>query len=59
MTVAHLWFNNQIIEADTSEEQCAAAYDKNNPNFMALARVAALCNRAEFKGGQVMLYKSP
>jgi sodium/potassium-transporting ATPase subunit alpha len=52
MTVAHMWFDNQIVEADTSEDQSAALYDKNNQNFMALARVAALCNRAEFKGGQ-------
>ncbi len=52
MTVAHMWFDNQIVEADTSEEQSAAQYDRANPGFMALGRVAALCNRAEFKPGQ-------
>lgn len=55
MTVAHMWFDNQIIEADTSEEQSAAQYNRDNVTFMALARVAALCNRADFKAGQVRL----
>lgn len=52
MTVAHMWFDNQIIEADTTEDQSGAQYDKTSDGFKALARVAALCNRAEFKGGQ-------
>jgi len=51
-TVAHMWFDNQIIEADTTEDQSGAQYDKTSDGFKALARVAALCNRAEFKGGQ-------
>ena len=29
-----------------------AQYDKSSEGFKALARVACLCNRAEFKGGQ-------
>lgn len=52
MTVAHMWFDNQIIEADTTEDQSGAQYDKTSDGFKALARVATLCNRAEFKGGQ-------
>lgn len=27
-------------------------YDRTSPGFKALARIATLCNRAEFKGGQ-------
>ena len=27
-------------------------YDRTSPGFKALSRIAALCNRAEFKGGQ-------
>lgn len=76
MTVAHMWFDNQIIEADTTEDQSGLCsinqevvnhlkgfpsnemffvgiqYDRTSPGFKALARIATLCNRAEFKGGQ-------
>jgi len=52
MTVAHMWFDNQIIEADTTEDQGGAQYDKQAPGWKALARIAALCNRAEFKSAQ-------
>ena len=52
MTVAHMWFDNQIVEADTSEDQSGVSMNKNAPGWKALARVAALCNRAEFKPGQ-------
>merc|ERR1711935_868335 len=52
MTVAHMWFDNQIIEADTSEDQSGSPIKKNSEGFIALSRVAALCNRAEFKPGQ-------
>jgi sodium/potassium-transporting ATPase subunit alpha len=52
MTVAHMWFDNQIIEADTTEDQSGAQYDKTSEGFKALARCAALCNRAEFKPNQ-------
>lgn len=52
MTVAHMWFDNQIIKADTTENQTGAQYDRKSPGFKALSRVATLCNRAEFKGGQ-------
>ncbi|XP_038657956.1 sodium/potassium-transporting ATPase subunit alpha [Scyliorhinus canicula] len=52
MTVAHMWFDNQIHEADTTENQSGAAFDKTSPTWSALSRVAALCNRAVFHAGQ-------
>ncbi|KAJ8972442.1 hypothetical protein NQ317_000033 [Molorchus minor] len=52
MTVAHMWFDNQIIEADTTEDQSGVQYDRTSPGFKALSRIATLCNRAEFKSGQ-------
>ncbi|XP_066575534.1 sodium/potassium-transporting ATPase subunit alpha-3b isoform X1 [Amia ocellicauda] len=52
MTVAHMWFDNQIHEADTTEDQSGASFDKSSATWVALARVASLCNRAVFKGGQ-------
>ncbi|XP_037803118.1 sodium/potassium-transporting ATPase subunit alpha-like isoform X4 [Penaeus monodon] len=51
MTVAHMWFDNTIIEADTSEDQSGCQYDKTSQGWKALSRIAALCNRAEFKSG--------
>ncbi|KAJ8336427.1 hypothetical protein SKAU_G00376470 [Synaphobranchus kaupii] len=52
MTVAHMWFDNQIHEADTTEDQSGATFDKTSLTWTALSRVAALCNRAVFKAGQ-------
>ncbi|KAK2579052.1 hypothetical protein KPH14_002843 [Odynerus spinipes] len=52
MTVAHMWFDNQIIEADTTENQSGLQYDRTSPGFKALSKIATLCNRAEFKPGQ-------
>ncbi|XP_075896914.1 sodium/potassium-transporting ATPase subunit alpha-3b isoform X1 [Nelusetta ayraudi] len=52
MTVAHMWFDNQIHEADTTEDQSGASFDKSSVTWLALARVAGLCNRAQFKAGQ-------
>ncbi|XP_025081669.1 sodium/potassium-transporting ATPase subunit alpha-B-like isoform X3 [Pomacea canaliculata] len=52
MTVAHMWFDGRILEADTHEDQSHASYGRNDPTWTALARVAMLCNRAEFKEGQ-------
>lgn len=52
MTVAHMWFDNTIIEADTSEDQSGCQYDKTSEGWKALSRIAALCNRAEFKAAQ-------
>merc|ERR1712198_693771 len=52
MTVAHMWFDNKIVEADTSEDQSGSSFDKNAPGWQILERVACLCNRAEFRSGQ-------
>ncbi|XP_064425418.1 sodium/potassium-transporting ATPase subunit alpha-3b isoform X2 [Latimeria chalumnae] len=52
MTVAHMWFDNQIHEADTTEDQSGASFDKSSATWAALSRVAGLCNRAVFKVGQ-------
>ncbi|CAB1326721.1 unnamed protein product [Coregonus sp. 'balchen'] len=55
MTVAHMWFDNMIHEADTTEDQSGATFDKSSATWHALSRVAGLCNRAEFKAGQEKL----
>lgn len=52
MTVAHMWFDNKTFEADTTDDQSTATYDKNSPTWVSLARIAMLCNRAEFKTGE-------
>ena len=38
MTVAHMWFDNQIIEADTTEDQSGAQYDKTSDGFKVIDR---------------------
>merc|ERR1712073_44245 len=52
MTVAHMWFDNKIHEADTSEDQSGTSNYKNGPGWRPLERCAVLCNRAEFKTDQ-------
>jgi len=52
MTVAHMWFDSTIIEADTTEDQSGIAHDKASATWLALSRIGGLCNRAEFKGNQ-------
>ncbi|CAL4064789.1 unnamed protein product, partial [Meganyctiphanes norvegica] len=52
MTVAHMWIDNTIIATGTSEDQSRCQYDKSAPAWRMLSRVAALCNRAEFKTEQ-------
>merc|ERR1711884_214929 len=52
MTVAHMWFDNNIFEADTSEDQSGTSNYKSGPGWKPLERCAVLCNRAEFKTGQ-------
>lgn len=52
MTVAHMWFDNKIVEADTSEDQSSATYGKDSETWVHLSRICMLCNRAEFKKGQ-------
>merc|ERR1711963_1275999 len=52
MTVAHMWFDDAIAEADTSEDQSGKSAYKTKPGWGPLERCAALCNRAEFKPGE-------
>lgn len=51
--MSHIWFDNRVVEADALKDPLAATYARENPVFMAVARVAALCNHARFKKGQV------
>lgn len=52
MTVSHFWFDSQIVKADTTEDQTGAKFDTDSQAFQYLARIATLCSRAEFRGGQ-------
>ncbi|XP_030635771.1 sodium/potassium-transporting ATPase subunit alpha-1-like [Chanos chanos] len=52
MTVAHMWFDNHIHEADTTEDQSGTSFDRSSPTWPALARIAGLCNRAVFLSDQ-------
>ncbi|XP_078511557.1 potassium-transporting ATPase alpha chain 1 [Lissotriton helveticus] len=52
MTVAHLWFDNQIHTADTTEDQSGQSFDQTSDTWRALSRIVSLCNRATFKPGQ-------
>ncbi|XP_010794637.1 LOW QUALITY PROTEIN: sodium/potassium-transporting ATPase subunit alpha-1-like [Notothenia coriiceps] len=52
MTVAHMWFDNQIHEADTTENQSGTSFDKSSATWGALAKIAGLCNRAVFLAEQ-------
>merc|ERR1712179_695452 len=52
MTVAHMWFDNKIVESDTSESQTAKSNYKSLPGWSPLERCGVLCNRAEFKPGE-------
>uniref|UniRef100_A0A7N6A8F6 Sodium/potassium-transporting ATPase subunit alpha n=1 Tax=Anabas testudineus TaxID=64144 RepID=A0A7N6A8F6_ANATE len=54
MTVAHMWFDNEIHEVDTTEDQ-SLGFDKSSGTWVALSRVAALCNRADFRAEQEQL----
>merc|ERR1711976_731956 len=49
MTVAHMWFDNKIVEADTTEDQTGHTGDLSSPTWPNLSQIAVLCNRAEFK----------
>eukprot|EP00069_Balaena_mysticetus_P019484 bmy_12284T0 len=52
MTVSHLWFDNHIHSADTTEDQSGQTFDQSSETWRALCRVLTLCNRAAFKSGQ-------
>jgi len=51
MTVAHMWYDKAIHEADTNED-ATSSQTNNEPTWRNLARVAMLCNKAEFKVNQ-------
>nr|KAF6372967.1 ATPase H+/K+ transporting non-gastric alpha2 subunit [Pipistrellus kuhlii] len=52
MTVAHLWFDNQIFMADTSEDHFKQTFDQSSGTWASLSKIITLCNRAEFRPGQ-------
>ncbi|MEQ2218293.1 Sodium/potassium-transporting ATPase subunit alpha-1 [Xenoophorus captivus] len=52
MTVAHMWFDNQIHTADTTEDQSGTSFDRSSATWPFLARIAGLCNRAVFLAEQ-------
>ena len=47
-----MWFDDRIFEADTTEDQSGSKDLHEQEGWRKLFRVAALCNRAEFKAGQ-------
>merc|ERR1712147_362343 len=53
MTVAHMWFDDKIHEADTTEDQSGGNINyKEDKTWRNLGRIAALCNRAVFLAGE-------
>lgn len=52
MTVAHMFFDNEIMEADTTEDQSGTQFDKKSNGWKLLSRCAILCSKAEFKANQ-------
>ncbi|XP_048214150.1 sodium/potassium-transporting ATPase subunit alpha-4 [Perognathus longimembris pacificus] len=55
MTVAHLWFDKKVYEADTSEDQIGKDFARGSDSWFILAQIAGLCNRADFKPRQESL----
>ncbi|EHH15412.1 hypothetical protein EGK_01498 [Macaca mulatta] len=55
MTVAHMWFDMTVYEADTTEEQTGKTFAKSSDTWFILAQIAGLCNRADFKANQEIL----
>ncbi|CAF2829955.1 unnamed protein product [Rotaria sp. Silwood2] len=49
MSVAHVWFNNHIIDCDIDTFQPQSNYIAYSRCWNALARCATLCNTATFK----------
>merc|ERR1712117_514017 len=50
MTVAHMWFDNKIVEADTSEDQSGSSFNRE-------ASEAAILKCTELSKGNVMEYR--
>merc|ERR1711962_276682 len=52
ITVAHMWYDDKIVEVDTTEDQSMKdSYDKKSAGFKTLEKIGVLCNRSEFKEG--------
>ncbi|XP_054716444.1 sodium/potassium-transporting ATPase subunit alpha-like [Uloborus diversus] len=52
MTVMHMWYDNQLIGAETVNDEVEFNCDKNTIGWRALARVACLCSKTEFAPDQ-------
>ena len=57
MTVAHMWFNEHVHEANTNEDKQHPEQTRRTPTtcWNALSQIAGLCNRAIFMDGQTHL----
>merc|ERR1719341_1773209 len=42
MTVSHMWFDNKIMDADTSEDQSGSSFDKNAPAVLATLELGSV-----------------
>ena len=59
MTVAHMWFDDKIHEADTTEDQSGTNTNyTDDKTWRNLGRIAALCNRAVYKISENIRNKS-
>jgi len=52
MSVAHLWFNNCLGDADTDEYVTGKSFVTSDAGFSTLSTVACLCSNAVFKPGE-------
>ncbi|XP_065649793.1 sodium/potassium-transporting ATPase subunit alpha-like isoform X5 [Hydra vulgaris] len=52
MTVAHVWFDLQTVEINTSEKHTGFEKHHSSLTWKALVRIGALCSKAEFKDNQ-------
>lgn len=54
MTVSHIWYDNKIIEADTSENQTSTHKKMvdDSKAWKSVVRIGCLCSRADFKPDQ-------
>merc|ERR1740131_590428 len=60
MTVAHMWFDDKIVEVDTTEDQSMKdSYDKKSAGFKTLEKIGVLCNKAEHGGVMAYRKKNP
>jgi len=55
MSVAHLWYNADVLQADTQQTVTGKALEADSAGFRALANVACLCSKAIFKPGDELL----